>query len=332
MPGKIVRRALLLVAALCLAGCYLFPKEEKVLAPPLLATPEVTYSTVAVKKGTIESKTVVMASFSSALETPLYFRAGGNRLKQIAVKVGEDVKVGALVAELDTGSLESRIAQQKIVLRKAQVVSERAVVMGRDRFEKELASLDVDLATLQLNDLLSSRDESRLVSPVSGRVVYIGAMRPGDLVDGFRTVVQIDDPKNLQVLYRGSDTSVFSVGVDVTMNLYDGRTFDGKVVQGSNSSPADTPDNLRGAIIVKPTTLPANVQIGDGVTITRLTMHRENVIVVARDLVHTYLGRNFVEVMENGQKKEKTVELGVQTATEVEVTAGIAVGEKLLAR
>jgi membrane fusion protein, macrolide-specific efflux system len=332
MPSKVVRRVLSLVAMLCLTGCYLFPKEEKVLAPPLLANPEVTYETYEVKKGTIESKTVVSGSFISVSETPLYFTVSGNRLKQIAVKIGDDVKVGALVAELDTGSLESRIAEQKIVLRKAQVVSERAVVMGRDRFEKELASLDVDLATLQLNDLQESRNEARLIAPVAGRVVYVGSMRPGDLVDGFRTVVQIDDPINLQVFYKGADTGVFAIGVEVAMNLEDGRKFSGKVVQGSNSSPADTPDNLRGAIIVKPTALPAKVQIGDNVTLTRLTAHRENVIVLPRDLVHTYLGRDFVEVMENGEKKEKTVELGVQTPTDVEVVKGLAVGEKILSQ
>ncbi len=44
------------------------------LAPPLLAQPEVTYSTVTVKKGTIESKTTVSADFVSVTQTPYFFR------------------------------------------------------------------------------------------------------------------------------------------------------------------------------------------------------------------------------------------------------------------
>lgn len=326
------RSALVTLITLILASCYLFPKEEKVLAPPLLTQPEVSYSTVTVKKGTIESKTTVSADFVSVTQTPYYFSYGGSRLKRTLVRLGDDVKPGTLLAELDTGSLENRIAQQKIVLRKAQVTSDRAVAFGRDRFEKELASLDVDLAQLQLQDLQAQMDSSRIVSTVAGSVEYVAAVKPGDLLDAYRTLVTIADPRNLQLVYKGESSSDFRVGNAVTVRLSNGKTYPGTVTMAPGAAPSDVSEDLRGAIVVGLTSLPAGAKIGDTATVTRLLAHKDNVVVLPRDLVHTYLGRDFVQVMENGEMKERTVQLGVQTVTEVEIVSGLDAGEQVLSQ
>jgi macrolide-specific efflux system membrane fusion protein len=320
------------LVTLILAGCYLFPKEEKVLAPPLLAQPDVSYTTVTVKKGTIESRTTVTADFVSVTQTPSFFSYGGSRLKRTLVRLGDDVKPGALLAELDTGSLENRIAQQKIILRKAQVASDRAVAFGRDKFEKELASLDVGLAELQLEDLQAQMDESKIICTVAGSVVYVAAVKPGDLLDAYRTLVEIADPKSLQLVYKGEASGDFHVGNAVTVKLSDGRSYPGAVTMAPGSAPSDVSEDLRGAIVVGLKSLPAGARIGDSATVTRLMAHRENVVVLPRDLLHTYLGRDFVQVMENGEMKERTVQVGLQTATEVEIVSGLNAGEQVLSQ
>jgi membrane fusion protein, macrolide-specific efflux system len=328
-PARFTAVALFVVT---LTGCYLFPKEEKVLAPPLLAAPEVTYSTVQSRKGTIEAKTTVTADFVPAQETALFFRSGGNRLKRLAVMLGDDVKAGALIAELDTGSLENRIAQQKILLRKAQVVNERTALLSKDRFEKELAGLDVELASLQLTDLQQQLEESRLFAPTAGSVVYTFSIKAGDLVEAYKTVARIADPKNLNLLYKGEKSGDFRVGAAVSIQLTTGRTVPGVVVMAPGSTPTDVTDELRGAVVVKPGALPPGVKYGDSASVTRVMIRKDNVIVIPHDLVHTYLGRDFVQVMDNGVMKEKTIELGVQTPTDVEVVKGLAVGEDVLSR
>jgi multidrug efflux pump subunit AcrA (membrane-fusion protein) len=318
-------------AALAVAGCYLFPKEEKVLAPPLISQPEVAYSTVKAEKGTIESSTAVSADFVSVSQAAYFFRIGGSRLARLAVKLGDEVKPGQLLAELDTGSLATRIAQQKLLVRKAQVTSERAVALGRDRFERELADIDVQLAQLQLQDLQSQLDEAKLVAVAPGTVVYVAGMTQGDIVDAYRTVVQVADPKNLQLVYRGEKSGDFRVGNAVTVRLSDGRSYPGSVTMAPGSTPADVTEDLRGAIVVGLRILPPGARIGDTATVTRLLARRENVVVLPRDVVHTYLGRDFVQVLENGQMRERTVQLGVQTSTEVEIVSGLSAGEEVLA-
>ena len=332
MNTILYRAAAVTLGSLALAGCYLFPKEEKVLAPPLLAQPEVTYSTVTVKRGTIESKTTVPSDFVSVTQTPSFFHYGGSRLKRTLVKLGDEVKPGALLAELDTGSLDNRIAQQKILVRKAQVTSDRAIAFGRDRFEKELAALDVELAGLQLQDLQAQMDESKLYATAAGTVVYVAGVKPGDLLDAYRTVVQVADPKNLQLVYKGEKSGDFRVGNEVSVQLANGKSYSGVVTMSPGSAPADVTEDLRGAIVVGLKSLPPGASIGDTASITRLLARRENVVVLPRDLVHTYLGRDFVQVMENGQMKERTLQLGVQTLTDVEVVSGLEPGEQVLSQ
>lgn len=46
--------AIILTVMMLNSGCNLFPKEEEVLAPPLMEPPEISYETKEVKKGTIE--------------------------------------------------------------------------------------------------------------------------------------------------------------------------------------------------------------------------------------------------------------------------------------
>jgi macrolide-specific efflux system membrane fusion protein len=332
IPPRLTAVSAILFVTACLfllAGCYLFPKEEKVLAPPMISPPSVSYATVEAKKGTIESKTTVNGDFVPADQTTLYFRFSGGRLLRITVRLGDQVKPGALVAELDNGSVANRIAQQKILVRKAELASERTVALGRDRFERELAALDVELAKLQLQQLQQELDQSRLLATTGGTVIYVARAREGDLVEAYQTMVQLADPKSLLLVYKGDKAGDFPLGSRVTVGV-SGRDYPGEVVMAPGGAPPDVSEELRGAIVVKASGLPAQVKYGDNASITRILARRERVLIIPRDLVHSYLGRDFVRMMEQGQVKEKTITLGVQTATEVEVASGLAEGDAVL--
>ncbi len=326
-----MKRHAVVVALLFLAGCGIFPREEQVLAPPLLTPPEVVYDTVEARRGTIEDKVTVTASIVPIDLQALFFRWRSGRLRALHASLGDEVKAGALIAELDTGSLENRIARLKLSLRKAELTAERTVALNRDRYERELASIDVELARLDLADAQAELDSSRLYAPSAGVVVYVCPEGEGDAVDAFRTIVQIADPRRLQLVYKGEKASSFRTGMKVSVNL-EGRTVSGEVIMAPGSTPPDAPEDLRLAVVVRLRELPAGAQSGDTASVSMILARRENVIVIPSDLVHMYLGRSFVQVMKDGVKTERTVELGLQTITEVEVVNGLAAGELIVSR
>ncbi len=47
-------------------------------------------------------------------------------------------------------------------------------------------------------------------------------------------------------------------------------------------------------------------------------------------MIHNLGSRNFVQVLENGIRKECDVELGIKTDTEVEIVKGLNVGDKII--
>jgi membrane fusion protein, macrolide-specific efflux system len=325
------RHAVAAAAAVFLAGCGVFPREEQVLAPPLLTPPVVVYDTVEARRGTIEDKVTVIASLVPSDLQALFFRWRSGRLRAVHASLGDELKAGALVAELDTGSLENRIARLKLSLRKAEITSERAVALNRDRYERELASIDVDLARLDLADAQAEMESSRLYASSAGVVVYVCPEGEGDSVDAFRTIVQIADPRRLQLVYKGEKASSFRAGMTVSVQLKN-REVTGEVIMAPGSTPPDAPEDLRLAVVIRLRDLPAGAQRGDTASISMILARRENVIVIPRDLVHLYLGRSFVQVLKDGVKTERTVELGLQTTTEVEVVSGLAAGELIVSR
>jgi membrane fusion protein, macrolide-specific efflux system len=328
---RAVKRTALPLAVLLLGTCRLFPKEEKILAPPLMSPPEVSYSVTEAKKGTIEQRTRGGGTFVAVNQHSLYFRYRSGRIRRIAVAVGDEVKAGTLLAELDIGSLENRIAQARLQLRKTELLAERSAALNRDKYERELASIDVEMARLQLQDLQTELEQSRLYAPISGVVVYIAKILEGDAVDAYRTIAQVADPRKLQLHYKGDKAADFRLGSKVEVAFRD-RTYSGEVVMTPGTIPYDANEEMKGSILVNLSALPPEAARGDTAGISLLLDRRENVIVLPRDVVHTYLGRSYVQVMEDGIKRERTVEVGIQNATEAEIVKGLQVGEKVIER
>ena len=174
----------ILAAGLALNTCSFFlPREEKVPAPPLVSIPPVTYDTLTVAPGTIELTVTVPGTFIYADQAQLSFAPRGGWLKRVTVQIGDRVKAGDLIAELDTAGLENGIAQQKLLVRRAQLAAERTRLLGGDKLQMEMAQIDTDLAGLQLEDLQTQLAQSRLTTPMAGVIVYLLAVLLGVRMD-----------------------------------------------------------------------------------------------------------------------------------------------------
>ena len=320
-----------LAAAVALGGCFLLPQEEEILAPPLLATPEISYRVITAEPGVIEDRVTVGGVFIYPSQHSLKFRFRSGPLRGIYVGYGDDVQPGELVADLDTDNLELEVRRQEILLRKAELAAERAEAHAADRFTRENAALDVELEKLRLQQLHDELAKSRLVAPVAGEVVYIAALGEGEPVEPFRTVVQIADPTEVLLSYNGPKRSEFALGAEVSVDIR-GDKYQGEVVMTPFNVPRDAPDEMRELILIRVDGLPDEVEKGDTASVVLIRARREDVIVLPRNLVQTYLGRRFVYVLKDGLREERNVEIGIQTPTQVEVADGLEPGEEVVVR
>jgi membrane fusion protein, macrolide-specific efflux system len=318
--------------ALNLSGCYFLPKEEEVLAPPLVSTPKLTFSTIEVKRGNIEKKITVSGALTSSHLENVFFKFRGGTLKSINVSLGDNVKKGQLLAELDTDNLVTQIKQQEINVEINQLrYDSRKENENSSKYDIEEARLNLESAKLRLQELKRDYEKAKLHSTISGYVVYLDSVNSGDYVNANKTLITVADPSKLIVQYRGDDSSTFQQGAKVDLR-YRGNMYKGEVIASPFTVPLDAHKNLRTAVYFKIEGLPKDARIGETVDITLILDRKEDVIIIPRSLVNNYSGRSYVQILENDMRYERDVEIGLQTPTEVEIVKGLKEGDQLIQR
>jgi membrane fusion protein, macrolide-specific efflux system len=320
------------IIALALSGCYFLPKEEAVIAPPLIKAPPVTFDTIEVKKGTIEKVLSEQGRFVSVTQYSLAFTSRAGHLKAFNIKEGSYVRKGDVLALLDTDSLESQIRDQQINVRRCEIwYEEEKNNPTATENSIEIKKLDLEAAKNRLNDFKNEYNKSKIVSPVDGVVVFVEKVNFGDYVSANRTLIVIADPTKLQVEYTGASSSNFKVGDEVTVR-YNQQDLKGKVVMTPANVPADAHNDLKSSIRVSVDELPSGVSIGHPANIVLVQARKEDAIKIPRGLINNFGGRSYVYVLENDVKVERDVEVGIQTAIEAEIVSGLNVGDKVIVR
>ena len=213
--------AILAVAALLLSAC--FPDEEAPPDPPpvrglvTMLVHEVEDTTVRRYPGVLEPGEVNVLSFEV-----------GGRLGRLALDVGQRVRQGELLAELDVEQFETRIENRIAAVEESEATLQRAeddlarsqvlldrgagTVVTRDEDRTAVAQARAQLAQAE-TDLASAREDladSKLYAPFDGIIDSVEA-------DSFATV---SAGETILTLYEQTDYEVsFSVSFDVVERL-----------------------------------------------------------------------------------------------------------------
>lgn len=317
------------------SGCYFFPKEEEVLAPPIKVPDKVEYETIEVKKGDIENTITCTGNFVSVSQHDHFYKDRGGRLQSIKVKLGDEVKKGDVLAELDSDTILNDIQLQEIALKKARLVYDDAKMRhdleGGGKSDMELAQLDVEANQIRLDSLKKEYERTKLTATIDGEVVYITDVKLGEYVNAYQTIVRVADPSQLQLRYSADKVSSFKLGMKATVEL-DDRQYPAEVVMTPSEVPGDASEEAKKSVQLKVENLPEDVTIGQSATI-RLTLEKRcDVIVVPKQVVNNFGSRRFVNVLKDGIREERDIETGVESSTQVEVIDGLKEGELVIVR
>ena len=389
--------------ALALSSCFLLPREEEILAPPLAEPPQITYRTHAVARGDLKDTIRAFGSFVSASQSDVFFERRGGRLRTIHATIGDTVEAGQLLAELYTEDLEAEIVQAELNLERAELALKRTQEQADDRFTLEFAKADRDLAVLRLEELeadlqrelelaevtggageavrrlrqrvaeqriavrkaeltvqrieegenpvavqmarvdvevarvrlqrlLDQLDATKLYAPIDGVVTWINRQaREGENVPTFLDIIRIADPTDLIFEYQGRDANKFDVGMDCLIIIRDDE-YRGTVVLTPRSVPFEQIDQYRDTVRIRVDEPVPELRIGTSATAELLLAERNDVLVLPSRAVQRYATRRYVHVLADGVRVERDVEVGLETATEVEIVRGLDEGEEVVLR
>jgi len=321
------------VVALLATGCSLLPKEA---APPVVEVQEAQVTqreVVTVRRDAIESRQTLNVTFGAAREAELYFRSSG-RLKRLHVTPGQTVAAGALLAELESGSLPYDLQSAEIELEKAKLNLEKArarIGFVDEPSEADLRRLELELqsAELRVRRQQEQLADSLLYAPFAGQVVSVAAAE-GDMVESF---------DELMVL-AGEGGAVARATVDeaTAARLRAGQAVDIFPTDGN-------PEPVRGKVVSVPqvgsqdkTLLLAPDKPSDRMRIGRngkaevVLESKADALVVPLSAIRTFGGRKFVTVMESDARKEVAIKTGLESDQYAEVLEGLKEGDRVVSR
>ncbi len=254
--------------------------------------------------------------------------AASNRIKTIAVEVGDHVRRGQELVHLDASNADQlRINMEQIEREYNRAEQLLRIGSGTQQTVDQLRA-QLDAARSQYANVM---ENTVLVSPIDG-VVTARNFDPGDMT-GNQPVLVVGQLKPVvKVVLAVSESDISKIhagmGVDVRFDAYPERVFNGTVKRIHPTIDTDTrtfrvevqianPDEA-----VKPGMF-ARVTIDQGV--------QNNVVVPDRAVVkQTGSGNKYVYVLKEGRVSFRRVQLGQRIDTSYELLDGISDGDTVV--
>jgi RND family efflux transporter MFP subunit len=299
---------------------------------------------------TVPARTIVVApqAFIETLGTigNVVARAGhiatlsapaAGRVARIDVSVGQSVKAGETLIELDQAPFQSALQSAQAALTAAERANERQQRLATEgivpRKDAELAA--ADLAKARADEIAARRaaELSILKSPITGVITRLSATL-GASADPAQPLVEISDPSMLDILFNVTPTDAGRVHQGVKVSLSAGQTESGEPLGiGTVMSISGTVDSSSRSVSVRveaPTTR-RPLRIGETVFGSIALRTNPSAIVIPTEaLVPDGEEYKVFVVDESGTAHERQVKVGGKASSGVEITDGLKAGERIV--
>ncbi|WP_027088389.1 efflux RND transporter periplasmic adaptor subunit [Cohnella panacarvi] len=348
--GRLVSTLIATMAlSVAITGCSVLPDEPEEEDFSAIELPKISEKpTYEVTTKTLETKVQGSGRMLSLTEKTLYFTLEGKRLKKLYIQPGQQVEEGQLIAELDVDDLKKTLRTQSLAFKQQELQMKKTLQTKdeMDALEYEQAVLNFEQARQGLIDMQEEIDKAVLTAPYSGTVVGL-SVQEGSQIKAYDAICTIADPNNLVVAATMSrdDLEKVAIGMEVQVDINNAGKFTGKVKQmpttdtsndnggGGGQGGNQAPLRLDQFLLVDVKDLPKTVTRGTPLSIGVVTNRKENVVVIPTVALRTIGARAYVQIAEaDGTKREVDVEIGQQTATDVEILQGLTPGQKVVGR
>ncbi|MDD2947906.1 MAG: efflux RND transporter periplasmic adaptor subunit [Rugosibacter sp.] len=238
---------------------------------------------VAVTVASVESRAITPALFGiGTVEARYTYKIGptfAGRVKRLEVHVGDQVKAGQVLGEMEPIDLDDRVSSQESAFKRAQAAlreaearqayaqtqasryeqlfavrstSEEIVTTKQQELHIANAALsaareDIIRARFDREGLVAQRRNLRLIAPVNG-VVALRDADPGTTILAGQAVVEVIDPKSLWINARFDQISASGLAGGlptlIVLRSRGGQTLKGRVLRVEPKADAVTEETL----------------------------------------------------------------------------------------
>ena len=350
-----------LLMACMLTSCTLLPEEETVRTAPVVRTytrPE--YYTVQVERGDLIQQAKVSCSYVPVQTASLSFQLDDEFIDRYMVQTGDSVTEGQLLAQLQLGDLEARIAaveneiaelelqaayEQKrydLTLKRLQITTETMDAPEKKEAYEQAEEAYVQLAQslqdsltykqLTLKGLQKDLDERQIRAPFSGTITRVADYEDGEKSEfGIGVITLVDSTRSI---FRASTEhwDRFAPG-DSHVITVKKENYEAIVVSAQELGLAE-PVRAEGkkSYVYFALTQPSfDLKDGDTGTVEIVLNEHINVLYVPAKAVTAANGEPIVYyVREDGMKAYRYVEPGMTINAYTEILSGLEEGDSVI--
>lgn len=290
-------------------------------------------ATVTVRRTTLQATIETTGKLVARRAASVTSIAGG-AVKVVAVREGERVSRGDVLAVLDDGPARADIARAE----RQVEVAETQLTAAEQRAAADASALPAaaqatrDLADARVG-LAAARERlaaTQILAPFDGLVVAVRLVEGANYAPGAEAFTMAD-PRELLVTadLDEVDRPRVQAGQAATFTVL---AFPGQPIAGRVAALSDVAVT-RGGTTIFPVTIeftpPAELALlpGMGVEVKLVTAARANVLALPETAVRRQGDRQYVVTRANGQDRNIEVRTGVRAGGEVEIAAGLHEGD-----
>ncbi len=278
-------------------------------------------------------------SIKGKSQATLHFNTPG-KLAWVGVSQGEDVKKWQSLAQLDAVQLNANLQIANSNLRAAEATLDRVYDSVKDhdndesftqketRTAAEVAKDNAYNAVLATRNALSN---TTLIAPFNGTVVSISDnFTPGANIALTDTIVVADVSEfKFTAQVDEIDYGKIKLGqkAKISLDAFPDETFEGTVSYIGKAGVKTATGGVTIPIEIQFDSNGSNMAVGLSGDVEFVLDQRENALVIPGNYIKQKDGISVVYIIEDGNKIEKEVNVGLTTLTEVEIIKGLEEGQ-----
>ncbi|MCR5005617.1 MAG: efflux RND transporter periplasmic adaptor subunit [Clostridiales bacterium] len=340
-------------------GCGLLPQEPDLPRAPVVSEVEdVEHAVTTVMRGDVIMSVNVACQYKPARVESLAFSVSGEYIRCFFVQPGDAVEPGDLLGELVMDDLEEQKADEDWKLKKLELEHEHTLAFqdldlrkadaaidlasgsdarkqarqNRERTEERYAELlkeqedELLIQSERIKELEEKIRGRQIYASISGSVTRVKVLNDGDVSKELEKVITISDVNSSAFLVTGEDAALFKVGDEVLIK-YGEEEHEAVAVDPKDLGLKGDPETAYFSLHIPDPAL----EEGTKGVINVILEKAEDVLYVKSGTIKKAGDQSVVYYLdEEGMKKIKEVETGLDNGTYVEIISGLEEGEEIV--
>ena len=343
-----------------LSSCALLPKEAELPTMPTVRSEKSEFSYAYVQRGDLCETQTYNVTYRAVRTEQLKFALAGQRIEEVFVSVGSTVKSGDLIMTLESDTDEKAVENIKnelsvleleydyLCTQKDEAQRDYELVLRslkKEELEKmdtmeehllpyvrniEKKKNDITIKREALSDARDALASRQLRAGLSGTVVQLKSVKPGDVSTLSEVVATISDTQSAMLMLETSHKELFPVGQEFLVTM---GQFEYPCVVLSPEEAGFTEEEAKNKVLLRNISdLPDPSNDSRG-SLTIELSRKDDILYIEKRAVSSMNGRSYVYVEnEDGFRALKEVTTGYTNGQFIEITSGLSEGEPVILR